>query len=484
MTYLHDLTIKKFHEGLLNKEFSASEIAQAYFEHIEEHDREIHAYLTILKNEALAQAEKVDVTLAQNKDLPVLAGVPLAIKDNILIEGTKTTAASRILENYIAAYDAGVVKKLKQEQAVFLGKTNLDEFAMGSSTENSGFGPTHNPYDLKRVPGGSSGGSAASVAANMALAGLGSDTGGSVRQPAAFCGVVGLKPTYGAVSRHGLIAMASSLDQIGPLTKTVEDAAIIFKTISGKDEFDATSCEVGYGEEILNPKLEDIKNLKIGIPKEYFISGLDEQVSRGVEEAVRNFKTLRIEFKEISLPHTKYALSVYYIIMPAEVSTNLARFDGIRYSQVSGIKNQVSSLKDIYFKQRGSGFGDEARRRILLGTFVLSAGYYDAYYTKAQKVRQLIKNDFDAAFKEVDVILAPTTPTPAFKIGEKTDDPFQMYLSDVFTIPANLAGLPAISIPVKKYSLADKELPVSFQLIGKHFHEADILGLGMYYEKI
>jgi len=484
MTHLHDLTIKSFREGLLNKEFSALEIAQAYFEHIEEHDREIHAYLTILKNEALAQAEKVDVTLAQNKDLPVLAGVPLAIKDNILIEGIKTTAASRILENYIAAYDAGVVKKLKQEQAVFLGKTNLDEFAMGSSTENSGFGPTHNPYDLKRVPGGSSGGSAASVAANMALAGLGSDTGGSVRQPAAFCGVVGLKPTYGAVSRHGLIAMASSLDQIGPITKTVEDAAILFQVIAGKDNYDSTS--VDYKLQTTNYKLEDVRKLKVGIPKEYFISGLDEQVSRGVEEAVRNFKTLRIEFKEISLPHTKYALSVYYIIMPAEVSTNLARFEGIRYGELPDVKSGKSglNLRDIYFKTRGLGFGAESRRRILLGTFVLSAGYYDAYYAKAQKVRQLIKNDFDAAFKEVDVILAPTTPTPAFKIGEKTDDPLQMYLSDVFTIPANLAGLPAISIPVKKYSLADKELPVSFQLIGKHFHEADILGLGMYYEKI
>jgi aspartyl-tRNA(Asn)/glutamyl-tRNA(Gln) amidotransferase subunit A len=482
--HLHDLTIKSFHEGLLNKEFSALEITQALFKRIKDKDKEIRAYLSLTEDEAIRAAKEVDVAVAEGKNLGLLAGVPLAVKDNILIEGTKTTAASKILENYIASYDAGVIKKLKEARAVFLGKTNLDEFAMGSSTENSAFGVTKNPHDLERVPGGSSGGSAAVVAANMAVAALGSDTGGSIRQPAAFCGVVGLKPTYGAVSRHGLIAMASSLDQIGPITKTVEDAAILFEAITGKDEFDSTSVRCQMLD--VRCQLEDIRKLKIGIPKEYFGEGISVEVTKGVEEAIEKLKTLKLEFKEISLPHTKYALSVYYIIMPAEVSANLARFDGIRY----GIRNYegIKDLIGLYKKNRGLGFGKEVRRRILLGTFVLSAGYYDAYYAKAQKVRRLIKNDFDEAFKKVDVILTPVTPTPAFKIGEKASDPLQMYLSDVFTIPANLAGLPAISVPVRKYSPKNSavfgELPIGFQLIGHYFREADILNIGKYYEKI
>ncbi len=471
------LTIKKFHEGLIKKEFSALESTQAYFKEIEKKDGEIGAYLSLNKDLAVRRAEEADLKVAKNEPVGMLSGAPLAIKDNILIEGLPATAASKILKDYTASYDATVIKKLKSSGAVFLGKTNLDEFAMGSSTENSAFQKTKNPRDLERVPGGSSGGSVAAVAADMAMAALGSDTGGSIRQPANFCGVVGLKPTYGAVSRYGLIAMASSLDQIGPITKTAEDAAILFKEISGKDEFDSTSVGIEYGEELINPNFGKIKKLKIGLPKEYFIKGLNKETQKAVQETIENLKKSGFEFKEISLPHTKYALSCYYIIMPAEVSANLARFDGIRYSQMSGVRGQMS-LKDIYFKQRGLGFGDEVKRRIILGTFVLSHGYYDAYYSKAQKVRQLIKQDFDKAFQEVDVILTPVSPTPAFKIGEKTSDPLQMYLEDIFTIPVNLAGLPAVSIPTRTNGL-----PVGFQLIGKPFREADILGIGQLYEK-
>ncbi|MBI3046385.1 MAG: Asp-tRNA(Asn)/Glu-tRNA(Gln) amidotransferase subunit GatA [Candidatus Harrisonbacteria bacterium] len=476
MHSLHSLTIKKFHDGLLKKEFSALEMAQNFFDWIEKKDGEIMAYLSLNKDLAMRQAEEADIKIAKGESLSALTGVPLAIKDNILIEGLTATAASKILKDYTASYDATVIKKLKTAGAVFLGKTNLDEFAMGSSTENSAFQKTKNPHDLSRVPGGSSGGSAAAVAANMAVAALGSDTGGSIRQPAAFCGVVGLKPTYGAVSRFGLIAMASSLDQIGPFTKTVEDSAILFKEILGQDGLDATSAEVSYGNELLNPKLEDIKKLKVGIPEEYFVEGLDKEVTEKVQEAIKTIESLGLKTKKISLPHTKYALSCYYIIMPAEVSSNLERFDGIRY----GTRQKADNLLELYKKDREMGFGSEAKRRILLGTFVLSSGYYDAYYAKAQKVRQLIKKDFEEAFKEVDVILTPVTPTPAFKIGEKISDPLSMYLSDVFTIPVNLAGLPAISIPAK----SSGGLPVGFQLIGKKWHEADILGIGQYYERL
>lgn len=479
---------------MLKKEFSAFDITKEIFDYIADKDKDIGAYLGLAHDEALKRAELADVAVAESREVGVLAGVPLAIKDNILIEGQPATAASKILENYIAAYDATAVAKLRKAGAVFLGKTNLDEFAMGSSTENSAFKITKNPHAPERVPGGSSGGSAAAVAAHMAVAALGSDTGGSIRQPASFCGVVGLKPTYGAVSRHGLVAMASSLDQIGPLTKTVEDAAILFNAIAGRDRFDATSADPPaggkYGEELLNPKLEDVKKLTIGLPKEYFSLGAEPQVVKAVEEAVNALKSLGIEFKEISLPHTKYALSCYYIIMPAEVSANLARFDGVRYGGVKSQKPKVKSLADLYRLSRSHGFGAETKRRIILGTFVLSSGYYDAYYAKAQKVRRLIKNDFENAFSPsgggVDVILTPVTPTPAFKIGEKTGDPLSMYLSDILTIPANLAGLPAISIPVHtpRSALRAPRLPIGFQLIGKHWREADILGIGQYYEKI
>ncbi len=486
MTALKDLTIKSFHDGLLAKHFSALEITQAFFKHIKASDGKIGAYLTLNEEGAVKVAEVVDIAMAKDEPQGVLAGVPLAIKDNILVKGQRATAGSKILENYTASYDSGIVKKLKAEQTIFLGKTNLDEFAMGSSTENSAFKLTRNPHDQERVPGGSSGGSAAAVVAHLCVAALGSDTGGSIRQPAAFCGVVGLKPTYGAVSRSGLIAMASSLDQIGPITKTVEDAAILFKAIAGRDPLDATSSPVEYDDKLLSPDLQKVKQLTVGLPEEYFIGGIDQKVRNGVDTAIEKIKSLGLKFKKISLPHTKYALSCYYIIMPAEVSANLARFDGIRYSQISNLKSKTSNLKDVYFKQRGLGFGPEPKRRIILGAFVLSSGYYDAYYDKAQRVRSLIKQDFDSAFKEVDVILTPVTPTPAFKIGEKTSDPLSMYLSDIFTIPVNLAGLPAISIPVKKYHYPNpaKELPIGFQIIGKHFREGDLLGLGQYYDKL
>ena len=478
MTPLHELTIKKFHDGLLKKEFSALEMAQEFFSWIGKRDKEIGAYLYLSKDLAMRQAEAADLKIAKDEPIGMLAGAPLAFKDNMLIEGLPTTAGSKILKDYIAAYDATVIKKLKNAGAVFLGKTNCDEFAMGSSTENSAYQLTKNPHDVTRVPGGSSGGSAAAVAAHMALAALGSDTGGSIRQPAGFCGTVGLKPTYGAVSRSGLIAMASSLDQIGPLTKTVEDAAILFKEISGVDAMDSTSSPQAsaYGDELLNPDLEKIKKLKIGIPDEYFIEGLDKEVGVKVEEAIKSLQSLGLQTKKISLPHTKYALSCYYIVMPAEVSSNLERFDGIRY----GTRYPAENLLELYKKNREIGFGAEPKRRILLGTFVLSSGYYDAYYAKAQKVRRLIADDFENAFKEVDVILTPVTPTTAFKIGEKVNDPLSMYLSDIFTIPANLAGIPAVSIPVK----GNTGLPVGFQLMGRHWREADILGIGQYYERL
>lgn len=486
--HIHDLTIKKFHEGLISKKFSALEMTKEFFDYIENKDKEIGAYLSLSKDDAYLAAEKADLAVAEGREVDVLAGVPLAIKDNILIDSQPATAASKILENYKAVYDATVIKKLKKAGSVFLGKTNMDEFAMGSSTENSGFKITRNPHDLERVPGGSSGGSAAAVAAHMAVAAIGSDTGGSIRQPANLCGVVGLKPTYGAVSRSGLIAMASSLDQIGPITKTVEDAAILFKAIVGRDQFDATSAD---SPPPLDLKLEDIKKMTIGLPEEYFISGVEPQVIKAVEHAIEQLKSLGIKFKKISLPHTKYALSCYYIIMPAEVSSNLARFDGIRYGEVSGVKRQESNLAELYKKNRSHGFGPETKRRVILGTFVLSSGYYDAYYAKAQKVRALIKKDFDEAFNPstggVDMILTPVSPTPAFKIGEKTADPLQMYLSDILTIPVNLAGLPAVSIPIKKLqatSYKHQDLPIGFQLIGKYWREADILAVGQYYEKL
>jgi len=482
MDFLHDLTIKKFHDGLLAKKFSALEIAQAYFARIKEKDGEIGSYLSLAEESAIREAEATDLAIAKDEQIQDLAGVPLGIKDNILIKGLPATAASKILEHYVASYDAGVIQKLKSQQAVFLGKTNLDEFAMGASTENSAFKTTKNPHDLTRVSGGTSGGSAAAVAAHFALAALGSDTGGSIRQPSSFCGVVGMSPTYGAVSRSGVIAMTSSLDQVGPMTKTVEDAAILFGAISGKDPLDATSVDHQFGADLLGPKLEKVKQLVVGLPEEYFIDGTDTVVTKEIENTIEKLKSLGLKFKKVSLPHTKYAVAAYYIIVPAEVSSNLARFDGIRYGTSM---REEGDLKDVYLRTKGEGFGAEAKRRIILGTFVLSSGYYDAYYEKAQRVRTLVRRDFEEAFGQVDVMLAPVAPTPAFKIGEKINDPLAMYLCDMFTLPLKLGGFPAISIPTKSVSaLAPGELPIGFQLIGKKWHETDILGIGQFYERI
>ena len=463
---LTELTIVKTHEGLQKKEFSAVELCKAYLDKIKEENKEISAFLSIAEDSALSQAKTVDNMIGEEKEIPLLAGIPAAIKDNILVEDSKCTAGSKILENYTAPYDATVIKKIKDEGAVILGKTNLDEFAMGSSTENSAFGPTKNPCDLSRVPGGSSGGSAAAVAANMCCYALGSDTGGSIRQPASFCGVVGLKPTYGAVSRFGLMAFASSLDQIGPIAKNVEDCKIVFDTIKGKDELDSTSVE----SKIENCKLK-IEDLRIGVPKEYFIKGIESGVEKVVREAIKKYEEMGAKIIEVSLPHTEYALACYYIIAPSEASANLARYDGIKY----GFSEKESkNLLEVYLKSREEGFGAEVRRRIMLGTYVLSAGYYDDYYLKAQKVRTLIKLDFNKAFEKVDVIFAPVSPTTAFKIGEKTDDPLTMYLSDIFTISINLAGLPALSVPCGKAN----GLPVGLQVIGKPFEDGKILGIG------
>ncbi|MCJ7787024.1 Asp-tRNA(Asn)/Glu-tRNA(Gln) amidotransferase subunit GatA, partial [Patescibacteria group bacterium] len=407
-------------------------------------------------------------------EIPLLAGIPLAVKDIILVENIKCTAGSKILENYIAPYDATVIKKLKAKGAVILGKTNMDEFAMGSSTENSAFGSTHNPHDLTRVPGGSSGGSAAAASANLCCYALGSDTGGSIRLPASFCGVVGLKPTYGAVSRYGLISMASSLDQIGSITKTVKDAKIVFDAISGKDEMDSTSVEV---PKIGNGKLK-IENLRIGIPKEYFIKGVDVEVERIIKEVIKKIEALEgVKIEEISLPHTKYSLATYYLVMPSEASANLARYDGIKFGYSPG---QADSLLDVYLKSREKGFGKEVRRRIMLGTYSLSAGFYEAYYLRAQKVRTKILEDFNKAFEIVDIILTPTSSAPAFKIGEKVTNPLTMYLSDIFTVSVNLAGLPALSLPCGKAH----GLPVGLQIIGKAFEETKILEAGEIFEKL
>jgi aspartyl-tRNA(Asn)/glutamyl-tRNA(Gln) amidotransferase subunit A len=468
-----NLTLKTYHEGLVRKDFRALEVTQAYYERIKERDGKIGAYLSLGEEEAMRTAEAVDLAIAKGEAIAPLAGAPLAFKDNILIKGQPATAASKILKDHVASYDAGVIQRLRSEQAVFLGKTNLDEFAMGSSTENSGFQITKNPHDLERVPGGSSGGSVAAVADDLALGALGSDTFGSIRQPASFCGVVGFKPTYGTVSRSGLIAMASSLDQIGPITKTVEDAAILFRAIAGHDPLDSTSAKISYGEECTAPDFEAMRKLRIGLPQEYFIPGMDPAVTAGIDAAIARLKALGLQFETVSLPHTKYAVPCYYVISPAEVSSNLARFDGIRYAQNENVENNP-------FAQRGAGFGAEVKRRIILGTFVLSSGHHDAYYRKAQAVRTLVAQDFTEAFKKVDVLLTPVAPTPAFKIGEKANDPVAMYLSDIFTGPINLAGLPAISIPVDH---AAGKLPIGFQLVGKAFREADILGLGQLYER-
>ena len=466
MIELTDLTINQVHQGLKEKNFSALELTQAFLKKIKKLNPKIFAYINVFSELAENQAKKIDKMIAEKKKISRLAGVPMAVKDNILVEGVRCTAGSRVLENYIAPYSATVIKKLEKEGAIILGKTNLDEFAMGSSTENSAFGITKNPLDLSRVPGGSSGGSSASVAANMAVYALGSDTGGSVRLPACFCGNVGLKPTYGAVSRSGLIALASSLDQIGPITKTVEDCQIVFDAIKGRDEMDSTSVnskfQIPNSKQIPNDKFQ-IKNLRIGIPKEYFVQGLDAKIEKIIKAAIKQYEDMGAKIEEISLPHTKYALAVYYIINSSEASANLARYDGIRYGHL-GMTGK-------------NGFGEEVKRRIMLGAYILSAGYYEAYYLKAQEVRHLIKQDFEKAFKRVDAIIAPVAPFLPFKIGEKISNPLSMYLVDVCTVSVNLAGLPALALPVGEIN----KLPVGLQIIGKKFEEDKILSIGKMY---
>jgi len=478
---LLELTINQIHQGLKKKEFSALELCKEYLNAIRDKDKKILSFLKINEDRSLSQAEEIDKSIAKGEEINRLAGVPCAIKDNILVKDIECTAGSKILEKYIAPYDATVVKKLKEQKAVMLGKTNLDEFAMGSSTENSAFGPTHNPHDLSRVPGGSSGGSAAAVAANISCYSLGSDTGGSIRLPASFCGVVGLKPTYGAVSRYGLIAFASSLDQIGPFAKTVEDCKIVFDAIKGKDEMDSTSVDLishprmPFSDKDLNKKFQ-ISNLKIGVPKEYFVKGIDLEVEKIIKGAIKKYEEAGAKIEEVSLPNTEYALPAYYIISPSEASANLARYDGIKYGYS---ERQNKDLLDIYLESRGKGFGPEVRRRIMLGTYALSSGYYEAYYLRAQKVRSLIKNDFEKVFKKVDVLMAPVSPFLPFKIGEKIEDPLSMYLVDIYTVSINLAGLPALSLPVGKVG----DLPVGLQIIGKPFEEDIILETGNFFEK-
>lgn len=479
--------IRELHEKLVSGEETSVSLTERYFAAIKEKDETIGAYLTLLEEGALRDAAAIDARFKAGERLDLLAGIPGAIKDNICIEGVRTTAGSKILDSYIAPYDATVISHLREKGAIMLGKTNMDEFAMGSSTESSAYRKTVNPIDPERVPGGSSGGSAAAVAAGEAVWSLGSDTGGSIRQPASFCGLVGLKPTYGRVSRYGLLAMASSLDQIGPFGTSVEDVAIVFSRIAGSDRFDATTAPIDTGKPFEDYLTGDISGLTIGVPKEYFAQDLDPRVRKLAEAALERFKTLGATVKEISLPQSAYALPVYYILMPAEVSSNLARFDGIKYGlSINDQKDssaETSSLLETYLDTRRHGFGAEVKRRIMLGTYTLSAGYYDAYYQKAQKVRALIRKDFEEAFKEVDLIFSPTTPEAAFMFGAKTDDPLKMYLSDIYTVTANLAGVPAISFPMGTIEEGGKELPIGGQLQGKWFDEETLLRAADAFEK-
>jgi aspartyl-tRNA(Asn)/glutamyl-tRNA(Gln) amidotransferase subunit A len=473
--HLYDLTIHQARALLDAGEISAVELTQAVLDRILSVDNAVKAYLTLTPEAALEQARAADAAMGgQPQGLP-LRGIPIAVKDILCTAGIPTTCGSRILEDFIPPYDATVVARLKAAGAVILGKTNTDEFAMGSSTENSAFFPTHNPWDLERVPGGSSGGSAAAVAAGECLGALGTDTGGSVRQPAALCGIVGLKPTYGRVSRYGLIAFASSLDQVGVLTRDVTDAAILLNVIAGHDPLDSTSLDAPVPDATA-ALTGDIRGMRVGVPREYFIPGMQPEVEAAVRAALEKLADLGAEIVEVSLPHTDYALPVYYLIAPAEASANLARYDGVRY----GLRIVGNSLEDTYKQTRGQGFGPEVKRRIMLGTYALSAGYYDAYYLKAQKVRTLIKGDFDRAFQQVDVIVTPTSPTTAFRIGEKTDDPIQMYLSDIFTLSVNLAGICGINVPC---GFDAQGLPIGLQIMGPALGETTILRVAYAYEQ-
>jgi aspartyl-tRNA(Asn)/glutamyl-tRNA(Gln) amidotransferase subunit A len=463
-----NLTVEELHKLYASGEARPSEITRASLDRIEQENERLNAFITIDREGAIQRAAVMDAEIREAIKERPLAGVPIAIKDNLCAEGIRTTCASRILDNYIPPYTATAVKKLQEAGAIIVGKTNLDEFAMGSSTENSAFGPVHNPHNQEYVPGGSSGGSAVTVAAGHVPVSLGSDTGGSIRQPASFCGIVGLKPTYGRVSRYGLVAFASSLDQIGPFATTVRDAARVLRVIAGHDRYDSTSANVTVPD-YLGALTGDIKGLRVGVPPECFGEGVDEEVGEKVEAAIRRLEERGAQIVEISLPHTKYAIAVYYLIATAEASSNLARYDGVRYGFRA---EEARTLSEMYSRTRNLGFGAEVKRRIMLGTFALSSGYYDAYYEKAQRVRRMLVNDFDEAFKKCDVIATPTAPTPAYKIGEKTDDPLAMYLGDIFTVTINLAGVPAISIPCGKSRAG---LPIGFQLIGNHFDEPRLL---------
>jgi len=470
------LTIDAVRTAVQERKTTAQALAEAHYARIQQEDGQIGAFLTLSKERALEQADRIDRMAAEGKTLPALGGVPVGIKDVISTRGVRTTAGSKILENYIPPYDGTAVARMEAAGAVVLGKMNCDEFAMGSSNENSAYHPVRNPRDLSRVPGGSSGGSAAAVAADMAVVTLGSDTGGSIRQPASFCGVVGLMPTYGRVSRYGLIAFASSLDHIGPLAKTVKDSAIVLRTIAGRDPMDSTSADVAvpdYVGELDKP----VRGMKLGVAKEYFSEGLDDEVRQAVEAAIDKLKALGCDVVPVSLPHTPYAIPTYYLIATAEASSNLARYDGVRYSRRA---RGVNTLSEMYRRSRDEGLGAEVKRRIMLGTYALSAGYYDAYYLKAQKVRTLLTRDFDEAFRKVDAIVTPTSPTAAFRLGEKSNDPLAMYLADIYTVTADLAGIPGISVPCGE---TKEKLPIGLQILGKHFAESTILRVAHAYEQ-
>ncbi|HUI83478.1 MAG TPA: Asp-tRNA(Asn)/Glu-tRNA(Gln) amidotransferase subunit GatA [Candidatus Binatia bacterium] len=465
---IEGLTIDAARTAVLERQVTATALVDAFYQRIASEDGPVGAYLTLSKERAWRQAARIDALADKGDGLPSLAGVPIAIKDVFTTKDVRTTAGSKILENFIAPYDATVVTRLERAGAIILGKTNCDEFAMGSSNENSGFYPVRNPRDRSRVPGGSSGGSAAAVAAGMAVAALGSDTGGSIRQPAAFCGVAGLMPTYGRVSRYGLIAFASSLDHPGPFGRTVKDTAIMLQAMAGRDPLDSTTVEVpvpDYREHIGQP----VTGMKIGVPGEYFGEGLDAEVRAGVEAGIQELAKAGAEIIPISLPHTDYAIPTYYVVATAEASSNLARYDGARYGLRSA---EGRTLSEMYRRTRDAGFGAEVKRRIMLGTYVLSAGYYDAYYLKAQRVRSLLARDFEEAFAKVDAIVTPTAPTPAFRLGEKIDDPLAMYLADIYTVTADLAGIPGISVPCGK---SREGLPIGMQILGKHFDEVTVL---------
>ena len=471
-----ELTVHDLQQKLKSKELTIAEILESYCNRINEKEPEVEAFVTTYLEEAKAEAQKIQEKIDNGEDLGEYAGIPIGIKDNLCMKGTKTTCSSKMLENFVSPYDATVIEKLKDENIISLGKLNMDEFAMGSSTESSYFKKTKNPWNLNKVPGGSSGGSAAAVAANMVPWALGSDTGGSIRQPASLCGVVGLKPTYGLVSRYGLVAFASSLDQIGPITKDVRDSAMLLSLIAGHDEKDTTSEEIekkDYTKALKN----DVKGLKIGVPKEFFGEGINEEVKKELTKAIETYKELGAEVEEFSLDVAKYALATYYIIACAEASSNLGRFDGIRYGYRTP---EYSNLKEIYKKSRSEGFGKEVKRRIILGTYVLSSGYYDAYYKKAQKVRTLVSNEFSKAFEKYDVILTPTSPVTAFNIGEKSNNPLEMYLADICTVSINIAGVPAISIPC---GVDSEGMPVGMQLIGNKFEEEKILNAAYTFEQ-